>query len=277
MSVSKKMLSLLLSAALGIVILAALGLTQMSRVYEITNYANVNVVPSIQTLDKAFSPMAASRTQLWQHIAASDPAVMSTLEERISANRKKVDEALKAYEPLISDDKDKSLLAADRAALADYDQLRERVYVLSRVNKMEEARDLVMANQAIMARLWDAFEEHREYNAELGRKAADEAAQTLGIARWQAITISLVTLVAVCLIGFFITRSLMRQLGGEPAYAAEVVAKIAEGDLSTEVLAKAGDTSSLLYSVKCMSERLAAIIAEVRTTADSLASSSEEV
>jgi methyl-accepting chemotaxis protein len=277
MTVSKKMLSLILSAAFGIVLLAVVGLTQMSRVYETTNYANVNVVPSIVTLDAAFSPMAAARTQLWQHVAASDPAVMAGLEERIAANHRKIDEALKTYEGLLSDEKDKSLLAADRAALAEFDQLRDRVYVLSRVNKMEEARDLIMANQAIMARVWDAFEEHRQYNAELGRKTAEDAAHSIVSARWVAMGIGAATLVAVSLIGVLITRSLMQQLGGEPAYAAEVVSKIAEGDMTLNVETKAGDTSSLLYSVKTMNERLTSIITEVRGSAESLSSASEEV
>jgi len=277
MTVSKKMLSLILSAAFGIILLAIVGLTQMSRVYETTNYANEIVVPSVLTLDAAFAPMAAARTQLWQHIAASDTAVMTGLEEKIAANHRKIDEALKKYEGLLSDEKDKSLLAADRAALAEFDQLRDRVYVLSRVNKMEEARDLLMANQATMARLWDAFEEHRQYNAELGRKTAEDAAHSIASARWVAIGIGAATLVAVSLIGVLITRSLMQQLGGEPGYAAQVVSKIAEGDMTLTVDTKAGDTTSLLYSVKTMNERLTSIITEVRSSADSLSSSSEEV
>ena len=277
MTVTKKMLFLVLSAAFGIILLAVLGLTQMNRVYNSANYGNVNVVPSILTLDHAFSPMAAMRTQLWQHIAASDEKVMVTIEERITTNRKKIDEALKTYEGLLSDDKDKSLLAADRAALNDFDQLRDKVYVLSRANRMEEARDLVMANQTLMARMWDAFEDHRQYNAELGKKASDEAAATESSARWIAITTGLATLLAVSLIGFFITRSLMKQLGGEPAYAAEIIKAMAEGDMTVRVDTKPGDSDSMLFSLRGMVERLASTIAEVRGTAESLSSASEEV
>lgn len=277
MTVTKKMIFLVLSAAFGIILLAILGLTQMNRVYQSANYGNINTVPSVLTLDQAFSPMAAMRTQLWQHIAASDDKIMATIEERIIANRKKIDEALKAYEGLISDDKDKSLLAADRAALNDFDQLKEKVYVLSRANKMAEARDLVMTNQALMARLWDSFEDHRQYNAELGKKASDDAAATEASARWIAITTGLATLVAVSLIGFFITRSLMQQLGGEPAYAAEIIKAMAEGDMTVSVNTKPGDSNSLLFNLNGMVERLASTIAEVRGTAESLSSASEEV
>ena len=42
------------------------------------------------------------------------------------------------------------------------------------------------------------------------------------------------TLLAVIL-AFWITRNLLRQLGGEPAYVAYVVRRVAEGDLTTRV------------------------------------------
>lgn len=277
MTVTKKMIFLVLSAAFGIILLAILGLTQMNRVYNSANYGNVNTVPSILTLDQAFSPMASMRTLLWQHIANSDEKIMVSIEERITTSRKKIDEALKAYEGLLSDDKDKGLLAADRAALNDFDQLREKVYILSRANKMEEARDLVMANQTIMARLWDAFEEHRQHNSELGKKASDDAAATEASARWVAIATGLATLIAVSLIGFFITRSLMKQLGGEPAYAADIIKAMSEGDMTVRVETKPGDTDSLLFNLRTMVERLSSTISEVRTTAESLAGASEEV
>ncbi|WCE09092.1 methyl-accepting chemotaxis protein [Pseudomonas sp. JBR1] len=84
------------------------------------------------------------------------------------------------------------------------------------------------------------------------------------------------TLIAV-LLGYLITRSLIRQLGGEPAYAAEVVQRVARGDLSVEVATREGDTTSMLASVRAMTTTLAQIISDVRSSADGLASASEEV
>jgi len=263
MTVSKKMLFLVLSAAAGIILLAILGLTQMHRVYLAANYGNINTVPSILTIDHAFSPMAAMRTQVWQHIVATDANIKSQLEQKISANRKKVDDALKEYEAVLSDDKDKAMLAADRATMAEYDGIREKVFLLSRANKMEEARELLMANQALMVRLWDAFEDHRQYNAELGKKAADEAAETQNSARWISIVVGLLTLISITVIGFFITRSLLLQLGGEPALAAAIARKVADGDLSTVIDLRAGDNTSLMAMMKDMSHKLTALINEL--------------
>ncbi len=78
-------------------------------------------------------------------------------------------------------------------------------------------------------------------------------------------------------IGVMIVRNLMKQLGGEPDYAAETVHKIADGDLSVDVMLKAGDTGSMLFAIKNMVAKLSEIITAVRSNADSLASASEQI
>ncbi len=277
MTVIRKMIVLLTAAALGILILGGTGLYQMKRIYEVTNYTNANTVPSILVIDEAAVPAAALRTQVWQHMAQSDSGRMAEIEQRIAANRQKVSDALKRYESLVSDDKDRALLAADFKALADYDQLREKVMGLSRANRNNEARDLLMDNQAVLGRIAEAFDDHRQYNAELGKRAAEDAANTQSSAIWLAAVISLVTLVGVIVIGIASTRSLLRQLGAEPALVAHAVQRIAGGDLTTVIPVRAGDSTSLAANLKGMVERLSGIIGEVRSTADSLSSSSEEV
>ena len=83
----------------------------------------------------------------------------------------------------------------------------------------------------------------------------------------------------VIAIGFalWITLSLTRQLGGEPGYAAEVMAKVASGDLRVEVATRSGDKSSMLYALKDMTTRIAQVVGEVRASAEALSSASEEV
>jgi methyl-accepting chemotaxis protein len=65
-------------------------------------------------------------------------------------------------------------------------------------------------------------------------------------------------------VSWWITQSLLKQLGGEPAYAAEVVGKISRGDLSFELSIQPGDTSSLLYSMKIMQDSLRSIVTEIK-------------
>jgi methyl-accepting chemotaxis protein len=84
-------------------------------------------------------------------------------------------------------------------------------------------------------------------------------------------------LLLAVLVGFWITRSLMRQLGGDPAYVSEVVRQVAEGDLTVAVNTRAGDSSSMLFAVKGMVAKLSQIIGEVNGATSNMASASEEV
>jgi methyl-accepting chemotaxis protein len=67
---------------------------------------------------------------------------------------------------------------------------------------------------------------------------------------------------------YFINRSTLKTLGGEPRYAAEVVSRIASGDLSQTVNKKAGDNESLVHEMGVMREQLTSVIAEIRGVAE---------
>jgi methyl-accepting chemotaxis protein len=75
----------------------------------------------------------------------------------------------------------------------------------------------------------------------------------------------------------YIFRDLFLMLGAEPAYTAEVVSQLAQGNLDLAIQLKQGDTTSLLAAVAQMSRQLAQIITEVRSSADALSSASEQV
>src|SRR5690606_25543597 len=69
----------------------------------------------------------------------------------------------------------------------------------------------------------------------------------------------------------------LKQLGGEPAYAADVVSRVAEGDLTVHVDVKPGDTTSMLAAIKGMTERLSQIIGDVRGASDALSAAAQQV
>ena len=74
---------------------------------------------------------------------------------------------------------------------------------------------------------------------------------------------SFAILLGVVLAAFFVTRMLLRQLGGEPSAAAALANRIAEGDLSGTIAVKAGDTKSLMASMARMSETIRSLIGEM--------------
>jgi methyl-accepting chemotaxis protein len=78
-------------------------------------------------------------------------------------------------------------------------------------------------------------------------------------------------------IGLVISRGLLRQLGGEPEYTADIARRIAAGDLSVEVALKANDHSSLLYTIKSMRDSIAQIVGRVRQGTDGIVTASSEI
>jgi len=112
---------------------------------------------------------------------------------------------------------------------------------------------------------------------ELMDKAGDEAEHTANSTITLIVALGVSALVIAVGVAFIITRSLLKLLGGEPFYAAEVLKKVAQGDLSIEVTTQPGDKTSMLFAVKEMVDKLGDVVAEVNGNAEALSSAAEEV
>ncbi|WP_426696551.1 methyl-accepting chemotaxis protein [Aeromonas hydrophila] len=114
-------------------------------------------------------------------------------------------------------------------------------------------------------------------NAELASQSMDES-QAIYQDNLQILIAIASAAFLICLIlALLVTRSILRQLGGDPSYTVQVVARVADGDLSTPVLLKADDTSSLLYAIKSMAHRLSDTLNEVGAMSEAIGSASEQV
>ncbi|HUW51198.1 MAG TPA: methyl-accepting chemotaxis protein [Sulfuricella sp.] len=89
--------------------------------------------------------------------------------------------------------------------------------------------------------------------------------------------VTLVSILVSAVLGVLVGRSVLKQLGGEPAFAAETIAKISAGDLTVHVLTEPGDTSSMLSAMKSMTDKLSRMIADMRAAADSLGTATGQV
>lgn len=277
MTVAKKMMLLVSTGLIGIIILAAAAQIQINKVFEETNYSNENVIPSINLLSEVQNNVYRTRIRLNRHVLNTDTSESKKLEESMNDAIAKVRKGFHEYEKLISDDKDRELLKADIEAFEKYVKHIPAVIAVSEKNQLEEARDLMeLATPDAMAAS-AAIENHDLYNTELANNAKNHALKTKDFAALISIVIAVITLTTIAVIGFLITRNLLKQLGGEPDYAAAVVSRIAKGDLTQDVKIREGDTSSMLASIREMSQTLSQIMGEVRSSADALASASEEV
>ena len=113
------------------------------------------------------------------------------------------------------------------------------------------------------------------------QKEVDEQSRLAGqsMARSQTIilTISCLAILLGAAIAVFITRGLLKQLGGEPSEVSAIASRIAGGDLSVHIDIRGGDRSSIMHAIKEMRDGLVQIVGRIRTGTDTIASASNQI
>lgn len=133
-----------------------------------------------------------------------------------------------------------------------------------------EVKPQYVAWLAAINRLID-FEESRIQ--EQNRVAMGEAGGFLSV---MLIALSVALLCGLGL-AWAIPRSILRQLGAEPAQLGQVAQQVAAGDLSPVAGAQSAPHGSVLASLGAMQAGLAHVVGQVRNASDAIASSSAEI
>jgi len=113
--------------------------------------------------------------------------------------------------------------------------------------------------------------------------AADSAAVSAKAAAdgKRAATISLGLMLLACVAGIgagvLLSRSIVKQLGGEPQAAADLASLVAQGDLSVQLDVKPGDRTSLMARLAQMQAGLAKVVFNVRQNSESIATASAQI
>ncbi len=85
----------------------------------------------------------------------------------------------------------------------------------------------------------------------------------------------LVVLIIVGGIGWSVGRSVIRQVGGEPSEAYELMSRVAQGDLGVQI--RSATPGSLMHGLTEMVVSLRQLVSEVRTATDSITTASSEI
>jgi methyl-accepting chemotaxis protein-1 (serine sensor receptor) len=283
LSVAQKMLLLAGSALLGIVLLTGISQYLMNKVYEAASYADINTVPSLDVLDDVRSNFQGARVQLAQQVLSIDESLKlddakaAKAETILQGNRRAVYDALKKYEPLISDAKDKGILEKIKAQWESFDAKIDPVLKESRTHNFAGAVKLLEQTQAVAEKVAAAIDESFAYNNELSKSGAAEGRATKSNALVLAIIISALTLAVVGLIAWYVTHTLLKSLGAEPEDLSQAAQRVAAGDLSPIPNSHQAADSSVMASLVSMQQNLVNIVSQVRGASDSIATGSAQI
>ena len=149
---------------------------------------------------------------------------------------------------------------------------------LGLANRIEETNDLLMNKAAPLQAAWlDTMNALARWELKLNDDAARDARATYASAVTLMLVLAAVAMVTGIGAAVLVTRSLLLQLGGEPATAAEIASRIAGGDLSVEVPVKPGDRASMMLAMRDMRDKLATIVTQVRSGTDTIATAAGQV
>lgn len=217
-------------------VLGLMALSQMSKVNDqSTDIAKV-WMPSINFINQMNTATSDYRIAELQHVLASKPEQMAKFEQDMQSALATINKNRDSYAALIVSDEETRLLQQFDQLFKRYQTIHEEMVGLSRQMKTEEAMQLLNGESlslfneysAILLKLVDL-------NVSGGDKASDLGDEIYASAQSLITSIIGVAVVLGILIAVVIVRGLLRQIGGEPAYAADVVNRVAAGDLTLQV------------------------------------------
>jgi methyl-accepting chemotaxis protein len=220
---------------------------------------------------------ALDNARLVRNLFLVDAGEYDATMARVLANRKENQQVLEQMGKRMADKDEQEVMAAITAARKELGPKYEQLFVLLKDDRERAVRymltEFVPKNQAVL----DALDKMEDLQTGKMEQARKDLAVRNEEARSLMITVGVAAVLLATVVAVLIVRSLLRQLGGEPVYAAEVAGRVARGDLTVKVVTHPRDQGSMLYALRGMTEKLSDIIGEVRGAADALAGASEEV
>jgi methyl-accepting chemotaxis protein len=268
-------LSLGFGSVIGLlIIIAALGINNISRIQDDLDGVVYGELPKVVWANNILNGVSAIGILMRDSLLVTGREDIQKELDGILEERKNIKNNLDRLQSAIAvsgSDSDRALLAKVTEARLKYIDAQETFLQLMHDGKQEAARKYLMETaMELQDRYIAALNEMSAYQTSESRRVGDAANNRVEMALSMIFSVAFVALLSAVLIGIMIVRSLMKQLGGEPDYAADVMRKVAEGDLSVQVQIRSGDANSLLFALHGMVEKLSGLIIGVRGASDAI-------
>ena len=264
-----------------LVAVTIVGIFRMSEIQDrLDRVVSVNNVVSRLVIDMR-NNVADRISSLKVLTLMTDPADMEPEMNQIKARADKYAEAQKKLSDVFAREgsaEEKALLVQikDSEALAQTAIAKASALWLG--NDAESATRVLIKEIRPPQKKWmEALDKLAALEEKMSAQAQTEAESGFNAARNMMIVLGLVAGVLGVLAAWFITRGLLKQLGGEPDYTAKIASSIAAGDLSIRIDTEQAAQGSLLMEVREMRNSLKGIVGQVRGGTETIGTASREI
>ncbi|MCX7208479.1 MAG: methyl-accepting chemotaxis protein [Proteobacteria bacterium] len=279
---SKLILSFLI-VLLMLFLVALLGYSSTSKTNDLVFNMHANQLTPIKDVANANMQAIYHNRALYRYISETERRDMESTEARMNKYESQMNQELDKYRKTDLTPPETDALKRFDAIWPTYKELAKEVMTHSYAEK-GDGKENKLALEAMQQRARPSFDKVDDILTEivnLNAKLADAALEDSKVGYASTVKeISLLSATAIVLgifLAFLVTRSILRQLGGDPSYAMEVVGRVADGDLAVPIRLRSGDDTSLLASIKGMSHKLSDTLTEVGTMASAISGASEQV
>jgi methyl-accepting chemotaxis protein len=278
------------SLGLGFVLVLALliavtlvGISRMAQIQErLQRVVNVNNVETRLVID--MRALVNDRTVTLRNLSLlTDPADMQPEIDQINQQTQKYSDAETKLVAMFANqagtsDAERTLLNNIKDQESAALPLIAQATQLFLANKPEAATKVLFKDVRPVQKAWlDNLNQLADLEDQLSAKAATDAQDAFSVARTFMLTLGGLALLAGICAAYVITRGLLKQLGGEPAYASKIASQIAAGDLAASIRVDPSDKTSLLVAMKAMRDSLVNIVGQVRVGTDTIAIASGQI
>ena len=279
MTIKAKLIAMLSTAVLGLLIVAGTGYFGLHTVGVDVKELGQNRMPSVVGLFKMQQSIAeVQRAALNVAIYENDYKAQGEFAKVIARRKKGWDDyekGYKIYDPLPQSKEEEVIW---KQYLKEQDAYRSKASDLDKIIDALAKNDSAAGQKALFVQFYavrkdvtatgrsaeETLNKLVDLNVKLGEESQESAIKASDFANRAMVVAALIIGALVVVLGVFILRSTLRQLGGEPAYVRDVMNRLADGDLSVSVDTRTDDKESMAYSIKVMIGKLAQVISEAQ-------------
>jgi len=213
MTIAKRLVLLIVVALLGLLVVGAFGLRQMGAINDNLAYANENSIPSIRKVANMEAGFLKLRTQVLVYLLSSEeqrPAV----EARIEKAKQDLEQHLKDYEKLISDDKDRQYLETSKSLVKEYYTLLDPALAATKAGQPDKAKAGMGQAGEVSKKIAENVEAHAKYNEVLAEGEVRKASEAYSSGKVVSISVVILATLLTAGMGFLVYRHVSTSLGG---------------------------------------------------------------
>jgi methyl-accepting chemotaxis protein len=263
---------------LGIAI-AIIGALQMRSLAGSLDHVAKDLLPKVDKIQSLKDDVNEQGRFVRNIVIIAEPSFRQAEKARIVDLKARNAQLVDALDKVIKLPRGRELLRQIQEAVAAYQPMLDKTIAMAEAGESAHTMgEYILSDlRPKQTELFKLIDQLREFQFNLAEQAAADGGSEANSAALLLLLLAGAMGGAGGLVGWLIARSLTRALGAEPDAVSEAVQRVADGDLATPVVVRAGDTTSVMATVQRMQRALSGIVRGVRANAEGVATASAQI